>query len=259
MLTKRYSFINDTAIAYAYVFKGNSENIHHSFARLDDKYSLVYNWPQHLKVYNSWTLEAMKKKSQERYGTDDIKVFTFMRDPLSHFLSGLVESYFKKLGVGSRPNMTDALITRMRHRRAGYHKARHLLDALIFGNDHMFLARELAQLSHFSVQSYSLLKWQPAAIGFLESFEEDWRWVNRELGLDVPYHPRSAHPTSQDPMSLKQSLLQVLSKQPRYLRAVCRLLMVDYICLQYSLPEVCSNMTTTTTTATTTAYITNDF
>jgi hypothetical protein len=132
MLTKRYSFINDTAIAYAYVFKGNSENIHHSFARLDDKY--VYNWPQHLKVYNSWTLERIKKKSLERYRTDDIKVFKFMRDPLSHFLSGLVESYFKKLGVGSRPNMaTDALIiTRMRHRRAGYHKARHLLDALIF-------------------------------------------------------------------------------------------------------------------------------
>jgi hypothetical protein len=90
---------------------------------------------------------------------------------------------------------TDALIiTRMRHRRAGYHKARHLLDALIFifGNDHMFLARELAQLSHFSVQSYSLLKWQPAAIGFLGSFEEDWRWVNRELGLDnVSYHASS--------------------------------------------------------------------
>lgn len=186
----------------------------------------------------------MKSKSLEQYKTTDVKTFTFLRDPLGHFLSGLVESYFKKLGAGSKPNMTSALVARMNGRRASYHKARKILDSLIFGNDHMFLIRELAQSNHFSVQSYSLLKWKPMVIGYLENFDADWIRINKALGVNISYFPRSEHPTSNDPMNLKHSLLAVLNKQPRYMRAVCRLLMVDYICLQYQLPDVCANMTT---------------
>lgn len=239
------SFINNTAISYVYIFKGNSENIHASFAQYDDKKSLIHSWDDIMHYYISDTPKHLRSHARERYHVDNLKIFTFLRNPLDHFLSGLVESYFRRLHVGSHPNITKAIEQKMHKREANIEVARRLLHSIILTGDHNYAHNKLAHRSHYYLMSYALLKWKPTWIGYLEEFKTNWTDLNSYLDLQVKYLGAHHHATSDDPMDLRKSLVEVFQKMPYYLRAVCRLLMVDYVCLKFELPPECANMTAT--------------
>lgn len=242
-------FINGSAFAYEYIFKGNSENIHRAYADQEDISKTVHSWKEKRQVYMASSPSKLKHKAQAKYNTTDIKVFTFMRDPLSHFISGLVESHFRSFGIKNR-NMSDTFLAQtIKSNQVGFKFAHHMLDGILFDTDdnRKFISDHLADCTHFAVQSYSLIEWKPDVIGYLENFQDDWQRVNSFLGLNVTYQdssPELSHPTVGDPMNLKASLLEVLHHMPKYMRAVCRLLMVDYVCLRYTLPRECADMMT---------------
>lgn len=187
-------------------------------------------------------MTQLKEKAQVQYHTDDVKIFTFVRDPLSHFLSGLVESHYRAIAHGNKEAMTPELAHDLASNQVNSSLARTILYKLISGVDTDFTWNILVERAHFQLQSYALIEWQPDAIGYLEYFEDDWQYVNEFLGLNISFMYRNNHITSQDPMNLKRSLLEVLNKFPKFMRGVCRLLMVDYVCLRYPLPKECAHM-----------------
>lgn len=241
------SFIDGKAVSYEYVFKGNSENIHSAFASREEQPKRFRTWSELREYYISSSLGELKKKAKDKYHADDVKVFTFMRDPLSHFISGLVESHFRSFGINDRNISNEHLAETIKSNQVDSKFARKLLDELIVDSktSRQFLKDHLTDCSHFSVQSYSLIKWQPHVIGYLENFKDDWQRVIQFIGLNITYRekpPEMTHPTIGDPMHLKASLLEVLHRFPNYMRAVCRLIMVDYVCLRFPLPRECGGM-----------------
>ena len=82
-------------------------------------------------------------------------------------------------------------------------------------------------------------------LGRLEHFSRDWAALDRLLGTHMtPHDPRlGQHPTSRSPNRIRESTLQLLQDSPSFLRALCHLYLVDFTCLDYPLPAVCSDIT----------------
>mmetsp|Transcript_27403 Transcript_27403/g.37768 ORF Transcript_27403/g.37768 Transcript_27403/m.37768 type:complete len:155 (-) Transcript_27403:148-612(-) len=105
-------------------------------------------------------------------------------------------------------------------------------------------------------------------VGHLESFEKDWARILPLIneGKNVPYdtkfgrHPTSMNfpvqtanatagssqtsklsiPSSNDPNDARKSLLQLMKDDIRFAKAICHLVLVDYVCLpSYKLPKEC--------------------
>jgi hypothetical protein len=79
--------------------------------------------------------------------------------------------------------------------------------------------------------------------GHLENFSEDWPRLNQYLRAAIPYVGSRRHVSSQDPLHLRASLETLLRTDSSYMRALCRLLLVDYICFpKYKVPADCADM-----------------
>mmetsp|Transcript_30371 Transcript_30371/g.43507 ORF Transcript_30371/g.43507 Transcript_30371/m.43507 type:complete len:450 (-) Transcript_30371:206-1555(-) len=122
----------------------------------------------------------------------------------------------------------------------------------------------LTLAGHFYPMSGQLFEFHIRHIGRLESFDKDWNHIFTPLNGNkpIPYdynfgtHPTSAHyPTEKmkvsskvkkpvvtngDPNDARKSLLHLLREDSRFQRAICHLLLVDYVCLpMYTLPVEC--------------------
>lgn len=62
------------------------------------------------------------------------------------------------------------------------------------------------------------------------------------MNRTVPYIPYYQHVTQDDPFQIKSHLVHLLHQNISYHRALCRLLMSDFICFGYSLPMECHDM-----------------
>jgi hypothetical protein len=127
------------------------------------------------------------------------------------------------------------------------HISPHLVEELLTSlavHNISFLNHHLDGMIHMALQSPSLLSWRPSFIGHLESFDNDWIALSQFIGFPyvIPFLGKNQHPTSMDPFKAKSSIDIVLKTKPQFLRMLCRLLIVDYLCLPYKLPEACSDM-----------------
>ena len=75
-------------------------------------------------------------------------------------------------------------------------------------------------------------------VGRLEHFDRDWSQVNALYGTDMSGYDKTIgeHISSRDPNGIKRNTLQLLREFPAYYRALCHLLLVDYVCFSYPLP-----------------------
>ena len=56
-------------------------------------------------------------------------------------------------------------------------------------------------------------------------------------------HNLGQHETSKDIYNIKKIFKQLFSERPAYMEALCRILIVDYICLpKYKLPTACAHL-----------------
>lgn len=178
-----------------------------------------------------------KKKLSAQFGLDKPpKAFTFAREPISHFISGLSEYYWRnyKQSVISTEELKAKLdgmfaFTQLNERR-----------------DSIMNKWQKYILWHFFAMS-GILKPQfnIGYLGKLESFEEDWQIVNNLYGTDIKInHSLGWHESSDDPNGVKAAFKDLFKRDIRYKRALCQLLLMDYVCFNYKLPLGCGNVDT---------------
>ena len=167
------------------------------------------------------SLEEMKGSNLCRAGSI---AFTFVREPLSHFLSGFAEYWFRSFP-------TTKLVSSQ--------ECRSVLLAILRGNtSHL----------HNSVKHMFLMASVLASgrkldfVGTLENAEQGWDQLIRMSGFELG--PLNAslgwHPTSSDPQGARQSIVRLLREEVGLRHALCRLLEPDFICYGYEI-QSCFN------------------
>ena len=80
-------------------------------------------------------------------------------------------------------------------------------------------------------------------LGKLESFDEDWKTINKLYKIDVPINRSLGwHESSDDPNGVKAAFKDLFKRDVRYKKALCHLLYVDYVCFNYDLPPECAEL-----------------
>lgn len=171
------------------------------------------------------------------------KSFSFIRNPLSHFRSGLTE-YFWLWNYGAR-TPSDAI------GRLTPHKLKRFLHTFIdatkpppkkvftpYGSHPYNIPHVYPQATVFREQ------FGPHLIGQIESFDEDWRTIQREFGITAHiWKEMGKREASNDKANVVPSWNALFSKQTKYLRAMCWILLPDYFCFNYQLPVECQDIT----------------
>ena len=86
-----------------------------------------------------------------------------------------------------------------------------------------------------------------SVVGKLENFIPAWNDISESYGFHGPDNlwpwnkSLGSHDSSRDQYGINQ-LFSTLFKDKRYIRLFCRLLYVDFVCFNYSLPVECSDM-----------------
>ncbi len=138
------------------------------------------------------------------------------------------------------------------------------IDALVEGNFAV-----LFEMEHVYTMSGVFFEFDIDLVGFLETFDNDWRNViGPYFHLNKPYNPRlGGHPTSQRPTNRvgakkgfnitaantaprgavtnslqgRNVLKALFADKSIYKKAICHLILVDYVCFpNYKLPDECS-------------------
>ena len=189
--------------------------------------------PSMLQQLESHSTAKYLTKLKRVYGMQNYpKAFTFSREPISHFISGLSEYYWR--------NYKTSFIN---------------ADMLKQKLDGMFDFRELNErrdsvidksmryvLWHFFVMAGILrANYNIGYLGKLESFDEDWARVNEIYGVDIQVNRSLGwHESSDDPNGVKSAFKELFQRDVRYKKALCQLLLVDYVCFKYDLPPECN-------------------
>jgi hypothetical protein len=163
--------------------------------------------------------------------------FTFVREPTGHFVSGITEFYWR----ANRREHINA--TRLKDDLLGFFDMRILHDHPAVRERSNSKVKSY-ELKHFSAMSGVLKqKFNLTFVGKLESFDDDWLRMNRMYGFNIQLNRTlGVHQTSKDPNGVKAAFDKLFANEPKFIRAFCQLLMVDYVCFDYELPPECSDM-----------------
>jgi len=188
-----------------------------------------------------WTpQQAEQRLRAERWTASSTPSFSFVREPLGHFMSGLAEAYYRSLH--EKYNIR-------RYRNRGWEPPDELstvdmVKSLI--RDQLRGGRvQIFEREHYYPMAGVLHLWPDVSfIGRLEHFDRDWRRVNTLYDTAMTTYDKAvgAHMSSNDPNLIKKHTLQLLEEYPAYKRALCHLLLVDFVCFEYALPEECANI-----------------
>lgn len=184
-----------------------------------------------------------------------LTIFTFVRDPFQHFESGLAQAgestafHNKKFNnvLDWKLNSTDEI----------KYYLNKLLDFNIAFNESSDM--RLNALVHIYPMAGVLMDHDFDFIGRLETFQSDWNeTIVPQYNLSIPFdlaeglhasainHPSripvspNASSSRIDPQNVRLYYRLLLKQEPSYARAMCNLVLVDYVCLpSYKLPREC--------------------
>jgi hypothetical protein len=235
--------LNRSLVTYGRVFKANSENIAYSFLRASNLNLSSFQFNDINRAIGSPYFSTLLQNSR-RKDRQHMKVFSFFRHPISHFLSGLTESYFRYRCRLHDTDLTNPKIDQCLQKQNSSVTEKlgiKILDT-IFSCESGAMKKYLLTVEHFSPQSTTLHEWKPQFIGYLESFRSHWEELQIFISRRVPYISQYQHITESDPFRVNAVVSRILRQRQPYARAICRLLMSDFLCLGHSLPKECEDM-----------------
>jgi hypothetical protein len=158
-----------------------------------------------------------------------LPAFTFVRDPIDHFVSGTRE-YFERVSINNE-SMTAVTVNHL------VHFIRDVLD-LGFAEQPYTITR--SAIPHIYPQATTFrAEYNIQYIGRLSSFERDWDEImHHNYQVDVPYNSDAGfhHKSSTDPYHIESAFKELPTS---YLRAICWMVAVDFVCLGYAFPDAC--------------------
>mmetsp|Transcript_15817 Transcript_15817/g.23800 ORF Transcript_15817/g.23800 Transcript_15817/m.23800 type:complete len:332 (-) Transcript_15817:150-1145(-) len=155
-------------------------------------------------------------------------VFTFVREPISHFEAGMRE-YLLRCGELCRTT-NSANISASELKR----EINNLLDLNI---------KSLSNAPHvYSMSGALRAEYNVSYVGKLENFTTDWGVVAAAAGFENKFNSSIINHPSSGWISAKHAFNNALTDE-RYVRALCWLLYDDYYCFNYTLPSPCSHLT----------------
>lgn len=184
-----------------------------------------------------------------------VTVFTFVRDPMTHFESGLAEATDRTATYHRRSNNVSNWKLNSTDELKAYLKG--ILDFDISDDS------PLKMVSHIFPMAGVLLSIKIDIYGHLETFKMDWeKKIMPQYNLSKPFsstvgmHKTSInHPTLRlntslsstnnvtDPFNLRHYYHRLLTEEPTYAKAICNLVLIDYVCLpHYELPPECKSL-----------------
>lgn len=157
-----------------------------------------------------------------------VKVWTFVREPISRFVSGYTEVEF-------RNQNTEKIQKRFKHALGTKERFREYVVSMLEG-------RRVHAIFHTYSQSWIGTEFPVLNAGKIENMEEDWDSLQVWLGVRAPKpfdKACSTHPTSRDPLGTTAAAHQALHEDPALLNALCALLLPDFLNFHYELPTAC--------------------
>jgi hypothetical protein len=240
--------LNHSLVTYGRVFKANSENIVYSFLQASNLNLSSNHFNDINQAIGSPYFSSLLQKSRrkDRLLYESMKVFSFFRHPISHFLSGLTESYFRSECRIHDTDVSNAMVHQCLLRKQNSSLVTEKLGIKILNTilscEKGEIKKYLLTVQHFAPQSTTLHEWKPHFIGYLESFGAHWEELQVYINRQVPYLAQYQHITESDPFHINAVVSRILRQRPPFARAICRLLMSDFLCLKHSLPKECEDM-----------------
>mmetsp|Transcript_15719 Transcript_15719/g.20675 ORF Transcript_15719/g.20675 Transcript_15719/m.20675 type:complete len:417 (-) Transcript_15719:71-1321(-) len=175
---------------------------------------------------------------------EDYLVFTFVRDPLSHFLSAYAEVDKQKMKKAKRMNHTWGYLNIPRNLTHEPARSIRLINDIRNGTFWGFTASHL--YSQFWKTTRCLtdnhLPLLPNFVGRIENLEQDWQAVEDYLKVGhVPLEKKHyySHPAKKHAKMLDLYSTTDGSKYDVLVKEICHFYKADYECFGYELPKSC--------------------
>mmetsp|Transcript_3017 Transcript_3017/g.4605 ORF Transcript_3017/g.4605 Transcript_3017/m.4605 type:complete len:366 (-) Transcript_3017:332-1429(-) len=247
---------NNSPILYTRIWKCANEGIGMNLHQLTvaERAPLSKGIVHEAKTQASLNAIVKTMYKDEFLNSTDMTTFTFVREPFSKFISGLAESVFRTSPRITLRKTEPLMVLNVTTAKKIFHK---LLDC----------QQPLVQLDHIYPMSGALFEFNVNKVGHLERFKKDWdMYIRPAYQIQMEYNEKhGAHPTSEihpvrnknsarvsvvDPSHVRPTLRLLFEKEIKYKRALCHLLLIDYICLpEYPLPYDCLFLNATLTAA----------
>lgn len=184
-------------------------------------------------AYEPYVLDynrLLRKKSFNN--TQGIGAFMFVREPISHFLSGISDyHYLYKKRPRDEPFSTGDL--------------KKEIIAILNGKKYIDWVDEL-QYSRALPMVGSLWKnLKIKFIGRIEHMEKDWDNFQKFYGVELlplnmsmSFRPKAVV----DPLGVMKAFEKLVNYAPYYVRALCNILYLDYEVFGYRLPTMCNSL-----------------
>lgn len=180
------------------------------------------------KKKESHTTAELALKLYLQYGvTRAPPTFTFAREPLSRFSSGMAEYYWRNFqrDMISVDQLEKDILR--------------LLDMTPFPGPE-YVTKHFMAMSGILTVDFGV-----RLIGRLENFEEDWRNISSTLRMNFSFNRSLGwHESSADPNGVKAAFEELYRRDVRYLKAMCQIFFVDFVCFEYEVPLECKHIKT---------------
>lgn len=235
-----------TVIPYLRMFKCANEGISANLFSLTVSKSTILSNGIRMNAKSNSAKDMLLNSLQHNheYRNTTKPAFTFVREPTQRFMSGFTETVFKHVQKYNIKNSDGS------NKRINESEAKDYLKQLFDFQPFLW------DVEHMFPMSGAFFQFHVPLVGSVEQMKFDWETkikpmyginatYNNKLGVHDTsvYHPSVVEKkgqSSRDPNGARAAIKSVLNNDFRYSRAICQLLLIDYVCLpMYTLPPKC--------------------